>query len=169
MSAHWHPCSGASPAAMLLATRCNSHSPAPQPAAPALPCPQMKCFLNISSNSAHEEGAHGIDHRRSLRLVEAQGHMALRTSRPVGPPDVLEVGARPPAEIACGVDADASPTPQARIQHLQALNPVACFSSSRRKRYRYTPCWPPSIQIQVPDTKAAWGSVFQHVLSTSKR
>ncbi len=36
--------------------------------------------------------------------------MALRTSRPVGPPDVLEVSARPPAEMACGVDADASPS-----------------------------------------------------------
>ncbi len=59
--------------------------------------------------------------------MDAQGHMTLRTSRPVGPPDVLEVGARPPVEMACGVDADASPTPQARIQHLQALTPVASF------------------------------------------
>ncbi len=145
--------------------------------------PQEEMFLNISSSSTHGESAHGIDHRRSLRLVEAQGHMALRTSRPVGPPDILEVGARPPAEMAFGVDADASPTPQARIQHLQALNPVACFSSSRRKRYRSTEIndveavGAGSIadirpvghsQAQVPDTKAAWGSVFQHILSISK-
>ncbi len=100
--------------------------------------PQEVVFLNISFDSAHGEGAHGIDHRRSLRLVEAQGRMALHTSRPVGPPDVLEVGARPPAETACGVNADASPTPQARIQHRQVVNPVDRFSSSRRKRYRST-------------------------------
>ncbi len=54
--------------------------------------PQEEVFLNISSNSAHGEGAHGIDHRRSLRLVEAQGRMALHTSRPVGPLDVLDGG-----------------------------------------------------------------------------
>ncbi len=28
----------------------------------------------------HGEGAHDIDHRRSLRIVEAQGHVPLRTN-----------------------------------------------------------------------------------------
>ena len=44
--------------------------------------------------------------------MEAQGHAPLRTDLLVGPPGIMEVGAMPPAETACGVNADAPPTPQ---------------------------------------------------------
>ncbi len=149
------------------------------------PTPQEEVFLNISSNSAHGEGAHGIDHRRSLRLVEAQGRIAWRTSRTVGPPDVLKVGAQLPAETACGVDADASPIPQARIQHRQAINPVACLSSSRRKRYRPTatndigavgagsiadirPVGQRQCKRRCQIQRPQRGSLFHHILSIGK-
>ncbi len=65
-------------------------------------------FLNISSKSSDGEGAQGMGHRRSLRIAEAQVHAPLRRNCSVEPPDILEVGAQPPAETACGVDADAS-------------------------------------------------------------
>ena len=101
--------------------------------------PQEEVFLNISPGSVHGEGAHGPGHRRSLRIMEAQGHVPLRTDLQVGPLGIMEVGAIPPAEMACGVDAEAAPpTPQVRGQHRQALHPVACISSSRRKRDRPT-------------------------------
>ena len=71
--------------------------------------------------------------------MEAQGHVPLRTDLQVGPPGLMEVGVMPPAEMACGVDAEAAPnTPQVRGQHRQAVHPVACMSSSRRKRGRPT-------------------------------
>ena len=71
--------------------------------------------------------------------MEAQGHVPLRTDLQVGPPDIMEVDATPPAETACGVDAEAAPpTPQVRGQNLKAIHPVACISSSRRKRDRPT-------------------------------
>lgn len=51
--------------------------------------------LNILPNSVHGEGAHG----RSLRIVEAQGRVALRIYRHVRPPDVLEEGAQLPKRL----------------------------------------------------------------------
>ena len=61
--------------------------------------------------------------------MEAQGHVPLRTDLRVGPPGIMEVGVMPPAEMACGVDAEAAPnTPQVRGQHRQAEHPVACIS-----------------------------------------
>ena len=71
--------------------------------------------------------------------MEAHGHVPLRTDLQIGPPGIMEVGGMPPAEMACGVDAEAAPnTPQVRGQHRQAEHPVACISSSRRKRDRPT-------------------------------
>ncbi len=94
-------------------------------------------FLNTSSNLGHGQGAHVIGHRRSLH-----GQVRLRATctcaRPVGPPAVQEVGAQPPAASASGVDAAASPTPQVRDQHRQAVHQVACVSSLRRRRGRPT-------------------------------
>ncbi len=102
--------------------------------------PQEEVFLSISFNSAHGEGAHEIDHRRRLRLVEDQGRMAWRTNRPVDRQTSWRwVRSRLPKRHARGVQADASPMPQARIQHCQATHPVACVSSSRRKRYSLQP------------------------------
>ncbi len=92
--------------------------------------------LNILPNSVHGEGAHG----RSLRIVEAQGRVALRIYRHVGPPDVLEEGAQLPAKTACGVDADGCFPNTAGQDYLAPLgrSPDRLFSSPWRKRGRPT-------------------------------
>ena len=101
--------------------------------------PQEEVFVNISPGSVHGKGAHGTGHRRSLDIVEAQGHVPLRTNLQVGPPGIMEVGATPPAETACGVNLEAAPpTPQVRGQNRKAVHLVACISSSRHKRARPT-------------------------------
>ena len=56
----------------------------------------------------------------TLRIIEAQGHVPMRTDLQVGPPGTMDVGAMPPAETACGVDAEAAPDPAGRGSELYA-------------------------------------------------
>ena len=95
---------------------------------------QEEVFVDVSPRSVHGEGAHGTGHRRGLQIIEAQGHVPLRTDLQVGPPGIMEVGAMPPAETACGVDAEAAPpTPQVGGQ-----NCVRPYTRSLAFRHRGT-------------------------------